>query len=217
MDVTHRDDHARRTPLAALRRLARPPEPVQERCELCSAPLAPEHVHLLELKTRQMVCSCEPCALLFTDRQAARYRRIPQRIEFWPDFRISDAQWEGLHIPIHLAFIYYGSEAQRVVAMYPSPAGATESLLTLDTWQELVAENPQLAELEPDVEALLVNRTGVTREYYRVPIDECYKLVGLIRTHWRGLSGGTEVWRHITQFFAALKQRSAVPKGASHA
>ena len=43
---------------------------------------------------------------------------------------------------------------------------------------------------EPDVEALLVNRVGAVREYFIVPIDECYKLVGLIRLHWRGLSGG---------------------------
>ena len=60
---------------------------------------------------------------------------------------------------------------------------------------------------------LLVNRVGMARgctpaEYYLVPIDECYKLVGLIRTHWRGLSGGTEVWREIGAFFAALKQRA---------
>ena len=48
-----------------------------------------------------------------------------------------------------------------------------------------------LAELEPDVEALLVNRMKGERAYYRAPIDECFKLVGLIRMHWRGLSGGT--------------------------
>jgi hypothetical protein len=39
-----------------------------------------------------------------------------------------------------------------------------------------------------------------------VPIDECYKLVGLIRLHWRGLSGGMEVWEKVGQFFAALKE-----------
>jgi hypothetical protein len=62
--------------------------------------------------------------------------------------------------------------------------------------------------METDVEALLVNRVGDGREYYIVPIDECYKLVGLIRTHWRGLSGGTEVWREISKFYANLKERS---------
>ena len=45
-------------------------------------------------------------------------------------------------------------------------------------------------------------------EYYLLPMDECYKLVGLIRTHWKGLSGGTEVWQQIGEFFKNLKMRS---------
>jgi hypothetical protein len=70
-----------------------------------------------------------------------------------------------------------------------------------------------LFEMEADVEALLVNRIGHARgftdpEYYMVPIDECFKLVGLIRSRWSGLSGGTEVWREIGQFFSDLKERS---------
>lgn len=98
--------------------------------------------------------------------------------------------------------------------MYPSPAGATESLLTLDAWNSLVADNPLLNAMQPDVEALLVNRLGAMRgfpdaEYYQAPIDECYKLVGLLRTHWRGLSGGSEVWNQIHAYFADLKSRSS--------
>ncbi|MGH9898511.1 MAG: DUF5947 family protein, partial [Pyrinomonadaceae bacterium] len=69
-------------------------------------------------------------------------------------------------------------------------------------------DNPILKKMEPDVEALLINRVGSTREYYLVPIDECYKLVGLIRKAWRGLSGGTELWDEIGTFFAQLKDRS---------
>jgi hypothetical protein len=41
-----------------------------------------------------------------------------------------------------------------------------------------------------------------------LPIDECYKLVGLIRMHWKGLSGGTEVWRELGEFFTNLKARA---------
>jgi hypothetical protein len=50
-----------------------------------------------------------------------------------------------------------------------------------------------------------------------VPIDECYKLVGLIRGRWRGLSGGSEVWREIAAFFAALKNKADVRSEATHA
>ena len=84
----------------------------------------------------------------------------------------------------------------------------SESLLPLDAWNEIVAANPILEQMEMDVEALLVNRVGATREYFIVPVDECYKLVGLIRAHWRGLSGGTEVWREINKFYADLREQS---------
>ena len=50
------------------------------------------------------------------------------------------------------------SAAGGVVALYPSPAGATECELDLEAWDELVAANPVLDDLEPDVEALIVNR-----------------------------------------------------------
>jgi hypothetical protein len=104
-----------------------------------------------------------------------------------------------------MAFFFRSTAEGRVVPLYPGPAGATESLLELESWKELETANPILTELEPDVEALLVNRVGSTRDHYLVPIDRGYQLVGLIRTGWRGLSGGTEVWRSINGFFAELK------------
>ena len=124
------------------------------------------------------------------------------------DFQLDDAAWDSLLIPIGLAFFYHSTAAGRPVAIYPSPAGPTESLLELTSWQELAAQNPTLGQLAPDVEALLVNRVGAAREYYWVSIDRCYELVGLIRLHWRGLSGGSEVWQKIGGFFDDLKQAS---------
>ena len=98
-------------------------------------------------------------------------------------------------------------EAERVSAFYPSPAGPTESLLELEAWTELEADNPVLAELEPDVEALLVSRARDMREHWLVPIDDCYELVGLIRSRWRGFGGGEEVWAEIDRFFDDLPTR----------
>jgi hypothetical protein len=83
--------------------------------------------------------------------------------------------------------------------------GATESALELEAWEELVAANPVLASLEADVEALLVNRARGAREHYVVPVDDCYRLAGLIRMHWKGLSGGKEVWERIEAFFEQLR------------
>lgn len=111
-------------------------------------------------------------------------------------------------LPIQLAFFFYDTPTEKIVALYPSPAGAMESLLTFESWQEIVAENPVLQKMETDVEALLVNRVGDKREYFIAPVDECYKLVGIIRANWRGLSGGTDAWGKINDFFEQLKERS---------
>jgi hypothetical protein len=77
--------------------------------------------------------------------------------------------------------------------------------LPLTAWETLAANNPDLTGMLPDVEALLANRVGDTRAYFIAPIDKCYELVGTIRKHWKGLSGGEEVWREIDKFFAALQ------------
>lgn len=174
---------------------------------MCSAGLGADHQHLVEPSSRQLVCACDPCAILFSGGAETKYKRVPRLVRFLPDFRLTDAQWDNLMLPIQLAFFFHSTPLGKVVALYPSPAGPTESLLTLDAWDELVRDNAVLSEMEADVEALLVNRVRAS-EYYVVPIDECYKLVGLIRAHWRGLSGGTEVWEKIGRFFVELKERA---------
>ena len=182
----------------------------QERCELCSEPIPSEHRHLLDVFTREIMCTCRACSILF-DREAAsegKYRLIPDRRLFLEDFEMSDAQWESLRIPVDMAFFFYSAPAERVVTFYPSPMGPTESLLKLSAWEELEKANPVLKGMERDVEALLVNRVRGAREHFLVPIDECYSLVGLIRMNWRGLSGGREVWEKIEQFFEELRERS---------
>jgi hypothetical protein len=206
---------------ATLRRFARPRLPA-ERCELCSAALAHEHPHLLELANRQIVCACDACSTLFDGMTGGRYKRVSRRTLLLADFRLSDGQWEDLLIPINMAFFFYSSVQGRMIALYPSPAGAVESLLPLDAWADIVTENPVLGKLDSDIEALLVNRVGQAHggtpaEYYFAPIDECFRLVGLIRTHWKGLSGGNEVWTEIAQFFSALRARADIVGGASHA
>jgi hypothetical protein len=123
---------------------------------------------------------------------------------------LTDAQWATLMVPIDMAFFFYSTPSSKLVALYPSPAGPTESLLSLESWDEIVSTNPLLESMEPDVEALLVNRVRGARDYYLAPIDECYKLVGLIRANWRGLSGGTEVWNEIADFFKQLRAKSQI-------
>ena len=199
---------------AGLRRFLRK-RPNVERCDLCGQQLPSTHDHLMELSTRKLVCACTACALLFSNQSTKKYRRVPRQIRFLADFRMTDAEWDSLLIPINMAFFFHSSAENRVSAVYPSPAGPTESLLSLQTWHEIAQRNPTLSSLEEDVEALLVNRTGLARsksdaEYYILPIDECFKLTGLIRAHWTGFSGGTEVWQQIERFFHDLRKRAVL-------
>ena len=202
-----------------LQRLARLPLS-RETCDFCRVPLTPRHRHLLEIANRKMICACDPCALRFQNVVGGRFKLVPRDARLLHDFAISDAAWDSLALPINLAFFFLGSTSGKITAMYPSPAGATESLLPLDHWCELIVENPRLEKLEPDVEALLVNRVRAPYEYYSAPIDACFELVGLIRTHWRGLSGGEAVWREIGRFFDRLRsqtQTSTRVAGVCHA
>jgi uncharacterized protein DUF5947 len=196
-----------------LRHLVSPP-PVLERCEFCNAALAAKHPHLFVPATREIACACPDCAA-GKSRHGSSHRLIPQQIRMLHDFAITEAQWGAFQIPIELVFLFVDSAAGRPVALYPGAAGATQSLLGLDAWSELAASNPVLNDLQPDVEALLVNRTRGAREYYRAPIDRCYALAGLIRTHWRGLSGGSAVWDEIDGYFARLRNEAVVADGAA--
>jgi hypothetical protein len=184
--------------------------PELEQCELCGEPIAAEHRHLLDLENRQVLCACRACTLLF-DRRAAgggHFRLVPDRRLRIDDFELDDVRWADLRIPVEMAYLFHSSTERRVVAYYPSPAGPTESLLELDAWEQIERDNPVLRSLEPDVEALLVNRARGARRHFVAPIDDCYRLVGLIRANWRGLSGGREVWEQIDGFFEDLASRS---------
>jgi hypothetical protein len=214
IDVAERHDPSHQSPVATMRRFvrSRPESAVArvapERCELCSAELPPTHRHLFEMTKREVVCACDPCAMRFHDVVGGRFKLVPRDARALPNFKLSDAQWENLSLPIDLAFFFFNSLPGKMTDMYPGPAGATESLLPLTAWATLVADNPLLGQLEPDVEALLVNRVGSSRDYFVAPIDACYELVGLIRMHWRGLSGGDAVWREIASFFSRLQENA---------
>ena len=182
----------------------------EEHCELCNAPIPSTHRHLLELSSRELMCACRPCSMLF-DRDGAgagQYKLVPERRLRLDDLALSELTWEELRIPVDMAFFFYSSAQRRVLAYYPGPMGPTESQLELSAWREIEQANPILAGLQEDVEALLVNRVRGARRQWLVPLDDCYGLVGLIRMHWRGLSGGTEVWRSIAAFFTDLRQRA---------
>jgi hypothetical protein len=181
-----------------------------ERCELCATPIGRDHGHVVDLEQRGLRCTCRACYLLFTHEGAAggRWRAVPDRYLHDPAFRLDQAQWDALQIPVRTAFLFRNSALGRWVAFYPSPAGATESLLELAAWDDVLAANPRLPPVAPDVEALLLHARPGGFGCFLVPIDACYELVGLVRLHWKGFDGGEEVWRELDAFFERLRARS---------
>ena len=202
----------------ALRRLARPiqsdPAPAEqsfERCEMCTVPIDEhEHSHVVHLEKRALMCTCRPCAMLFTERGAAqgRYRAVPDRYLRDPAFTMSEVEWDELQIPVRMAFFFHNSDLERPLAFYPSPAGATESLLPMDAWRDGLGGSALAREMEFDVESLLLRNVHGPTECLLVPIDVCYELVGLVRLHWKGFDGGSEAWERIDGFFAELAEKA---------
>ncbi|MDI3314179.1 MAG: DUF5947 family protein [Mycobacterium sp.] len=191
----------------------RAPKPAGQRCDMCSEAIAEEHRHVVNVAARQLMCVCQACYLLFTDRRAElRYRAVPDRYLSFPGFAFDRRTWEELQIPVGLAFFFRNSELGRTVAFYPGPAGATESELDLDAWAAIAAADPRVHLLADDVEALLVRMPDDTQagqpQCYLVPIDACYQLVGGLRMLWRGFDGGQQAHEFIDAFFTQLAARS---------
>ena len=184
------------------------PGPAPERCDICNTSLPDDHRHLLHLQERRIVCSCEACWALHSGDP--EYRPAGMRTLWLPEFEFDQELWGRFEIPIGLAFFMRSSVSGGVVAFYPSPGGATESELSLAAWDALVTRNPILDELEPDAEALVVNRLSELPAYAIAPIDQCYALVGLIKSRWEGISGGAALEQAVPQFFKALRERAVV-------
>ena len=193
-------------------------EPVQaavERCELCATAVDARHGHVVDVEQRSIMCACRACYLLFTreDAGGGRFRAVPDRYLRDLERPISAADWEGLGIPVGSAFFLRTDHG--LAAFYPSPAGATECLLDLDAWAGLADAHPLLAAAAPEVEAILIRRTEDAVDYFLVPVDECYQLVGIVRMYWTGFDGGPDAAGHIEAFFAGLagKARQWKPEG----
>jgi len=183
------------------------PATTQERCDLCHTTVPEDHRHMLHLVERRIVCTCEACWALYSGNP--EYRPTGSRTLFLDGFQCDAELWGAFQIPIGLAFFMRSTVTGGLVAFYPSPAGATESELSLEAWDALVARNPALEELDVDAEALVVNRTSEPPQYAILPIDTCYALVGLVKSRWEGISGGGAIEQAVPEFFAELRARAA--------
>jgi hypothetical protein len=184
------------------------PSPSTATCELCPIGIGEDHRHLLHLVERRIVCVCETC---WSMRSGDPEFRPPGSRTLWlEDFVMADEIWSAFQIPIGLAFLLRSSVTGGVVALYPSPVGATESELELTAWDALREANPILDQLEPDAEALIVNRTTEEHQYAIVPVDQCYRMVGLIKSRWEGITGGRGVEEAMAGFFDTVRERALI-------
>lgn len=191
--------------LAAPRRLDEAP-----RCELCAAPIAAAHRHVVELGRRGVLCACTACAILFTSVEpGTRFRTVANRVLVDPSCALTTEQWASAGIPVALAFCYRESATGRVLVCYPGPAGIVDGELDDAAWRTVAAATALASQLEPDIEALLVRGTrGAPRmRCYLVPISSAYELAARLRGSWRGLSGGDEAERELAAYFAELDAR----------
>jgi hypothetical protein len=179
-----------------------------EHCELCPISLAADHKHLLDLEERRILCVCPTCWSMRSGE--ARYRPTGSRTLWLDGLEMPDELWAAFQIPIGLAFLMRSSATGGIVALYPSPAGATESELELDAWHRLVAANPALEDLDFDAEALIVNRLSDPPAYVIAPLDDCYRLVGLIKSTWEGISGGAAMEAAVQRFFDEVRETAHV-------
>ncbi|HEX8976884.1 MAG TPA: DUF5947 family protein [Solirubrobacteraceae bacterium] len=177
-----------------------------ERCDLCGVSIPTEHRHLLALVDRRIICSCEACWAMRAGE--GDYRPVGNRTVWLPELRLPDDLWASFQIPIGLAFFMHSTVTECVVAMYPSPAGATESELHFDCWARMCELNPVLGQLERDIEGLIVNRLTDPPVYAIAPIDQCYALTGAIKATWEGISGGSGVDHAVTRFFDGLRAKA---------
>jgi Family of unknown function (DUF5947) len=191
--------------------LREPPPTTRVQCELCAMPTDEVHGHVVDTKDRRLLCTCYACGLLFSAPAAAggRFKLVPKRYAAIPSPLFSDAQWDALGIPIGLAFFFENGDNARITAFYPGPAGATQSQLPLDAWEQLRAREPLIASMQPDVEAALVyRRRGEQTQSFVVPIDVCYELAGIVRSKWDGISGGEALHRALENFFTRIAERA---------
>jgi Family of unknown function (DUF5947) len=177
-----------------------------EACDLCGLGIPEDHRHLLHLSERRIVCACEACWAMRSGE--GDYRPTGNRTVWLPDLQVPDDVWAGFQIPIGLAFFMDSTVTSCIVALYPSPGGATESELHFESWSRMVELNPVLRHLEADIEGLVVNRLSDPPAYAIAPIDKCYALTGLVKANWEGISGGTGVQSAVTGFFEDLRVRA---------
>ncbi|HVV86471.1 MAG TPA: DUF5947 family protein, partial [Kofleriaceae bacterium] len=135
-----------------------------------------------------------------------RYRTVPDRVRADSSFAMTREAWTALGVPVELAFCVRDSATDAAVISYPGPAGIVDAALEPEAWAAIAAATPLAAELEPDVEALLVHAPrGGAPACWLVPITRTFELVARLRATWQGFTGGDDARRALAAFVDELR------------
>jgi hypothetical protein len=168
-------------PLGRLR-----PSQAHSKCSLCARPIEEKHDHLYSPAKREIACACFECALIVPSSDHAAFRKVPTGVQ---RIAVRDvAGWlDRLNVPVGVAALI-PSDGGGARLAYPGPAGLVESTVDPALWRALCDDVPVAGQLAPEVEALVWS--GLTHDVLRTGIDVVFRLVGELRTHWRGITGG---------------------------
>jgi len=144
-------------------------------CEVCGGAIGSNHDHAADLTGRHLLCVCRPCHLGLND--TGRYRSLPEHVEQIADLAEQPGWWIDLALPVELVFFIRSAATGALTAFYPGAAGVVESTLAVEELPVSVAD---------DVEAILV-RNSARFEAWRLPVDRCYELAGLLKHGPRGV------------------------------
>ena len=201
--------------MSGLRQYRAPePSPVEadaERCDLCQRPSRrTTGTCSTSTSARSSVCARAAGAAVGRRRVSAP---TGNRTLWLEDFRLPEEIWAQARSR-SLAFFMYSSVTDCVVALYPSPAGATGVGAPLRDVEPARRD-------EPGAEGARARRRGADRQpdgdpaYAIAPIDRgCYMLVGLVKSAWEGISGGAAVEQAIVERYrGAAGGRRREPAG----
>ena len=184
---------------------------------------ATTHSHVANIADRRLMCTCRGCYLLFTaagGRRPADARGARRSTASSTTSRSPRQQWDDLAIPVDLVFLFRQSDAEDA-----DGRAAARRLLPEPGRRDRVRARPRRrgsgsprrtrrsATWPTTSQAALLRRTGPGEfTCLLVPIDACYELVGLVRKHWTGFSGGAEVWQRIDEFFDRCRTPRCAPR-----
>ena len=120
------------------------------------------------------------------------------------------SRWEELRIPVDMAFFFHSSAGRARGGVLPEPDGrdrvAARARRVGRSWRRPTRCS---ASWSPTSRRCSSTARAARAQHWLVPIDECYALVGLIRTRWRGLHRRhARCGRRSAAFFDGLDQRA---------